>query len=304
MGDWPARITSADFVSPFTRGESPEAGRVGGVRLELSATPGGTRLTRAYQQVPVRVLPPFQFGADRPALLYLLNPTAGLFEGDAHLVQLEAGPGTRTFVTSQSATRVHPSLGRFATQQWRIVVRSGAVLVILPGPLIPYQGSRFYQFAEIDLEDGANLIWGDVWFAGRYARAAASEQFRFETLIQDLSIRRQSRLIFRDRFCWNGPWDESTSAWHFGDFPACGSLFVSGPPLPASSAVAPLRCASFATAEGDTCLRWQGPSEDVTAQIVRTALGAAANLVRGPDHSPWLLSAAELAPTHWFSSWG
>src|SRR6516225_3585346 len=86
------RITAADFVTP------PEldrwslaangAGRIGGVRLELFADPAGTRLGACYQQVPLRVLPPFQFGPDHPALVYLLNPTAGLMDGDGQLVQI------------------------------------------------------------------------------------------------------------------------------------------------------------------------------------------------------------------------
>src|SRR4051794_25042543 len=137
MGAWPARITRADFVTPaeFRQGEQLSvsstsergAGRVGGVRLELVPTPRGTQLGRVYQQVPLRVLPPFSFTPEDPALVYLLNPTAGLLDGDAQLVEVEAAPGSRAVLTGQSATRVHPSLGRFATQQWRVVVHPGAV---------------------------------------------------------------------------------------------------------------------------------------------------------------------------------
>ena len=49
-------------------------------RLELINAGGFTKLGACYQQVPLRVLPPFQFATERPALLYLLNPTAGLFD--------------------------------------------------------------------------------------------------------------------------------------------------------------------------------------------------------------------------------
>src|SRR5205807_1900348 len=70
-----ARITSADFVTPpellaFRLAESA-AGRIGGVRLELTGDAAATRLGHCYQQVPLRILPPFQFGANEPALLYL-----------------------------------------------------------------------------------------------------------------------------------------------------------------------------------------------------------------------------------------
>jgi len=82
------------------------------------------------------------------------------------------------------------------------------------------------QRVRIDLEPGASLIWGDLWFAGRYAREAVSELFQFEIIIQDFTVYREGRLVFRDRFVWRGPWDEKQAAWHFASQPACGSLFV------------------------------------------------------------------------------
>src|SRR5262249_31636390 len=139
------------------------AGRIGGVRLELRTRYGQTTLAHCYQQVPLRILPPFQFGPDQPALLYLLNPTAGLLDGDAQLVQIDAGEGTRAVVVGQSATRIHPCLIGYATQQWHVRVASGAVLVVLPGPAIPFQGCRYFQRVVIDLAPGAALVWGDIW---------------------------------------------------------------------------------------------------------------------------------------------
>ena len=143
------------------------AGRVGGVRLELAAGPAGARLGACYQQTPLRVLPPFHFGPGQPSLLYLLNPTAGLMDGDGHLVELHASPGGRAVVVGQSATRIHPSVNGLCTQQWRVRVGRGASLVVLPGPAIPFRACRYYQRVEVDLEAGAGLLWGDVWLSGR-----------------------------------------------------------------------------------------------------------------------------------------
>ncbi len=103
------------------------------------------------------------------------------------------------------------------------------LLVVLPGPAIPFQGCRYYQRVEVDLEEGAGLLWGDVWLAGRYARGRESERFRFALLRQDFLVRREGRLVFRDHFDWRGPWDEAAAAWHFGGANACGSLFATGP---------------------------------------------------------------------------
>lgn len=304
MGASTARITAADFLTPPELSAwqlaSNGAGRIGGLRLALTADEQGTQLRDCYQQVPLRVLPPFQFSADEPALLYLLNPTAGLMDGDGQLVQLAAGAGTRAVVTGQSATRIHPCLTGFSTQQWHVRVESGAVLVVLPGPAIPFQGCRYYQQARIELAPDARILWGDIWLAGRHTRGEASEQFQFAHLIQEMTVRRDGKRVYRDRFAWRGPWDDATAAWHFGGQLAFGSLFVSGPVAEESlSAVSSATPAIFPTAAGDTCLRWCGYPEAVIASLVKFAL----HLAAAPDGSkrePWLLSSHHLAPNHWF----
>jgi urease accessory protein len=216
-------------------------------------------------------------------------------DGDGQLVQIAAGPGTRAVVTGQSATRIHPAVSGYSTQQWQVDVATGAVLVVLPGPAIPFQGCRYYQRVSIHLAEGANLVWGDIWLAGRYARGLASEQFQFEIMVQDFTVRRKGRLIFRDRFCWLGPWDADTAAWHFGEHPACVTLFVTGELAEAT----PPEVARFTTAAGDTCLRWCGASQAVAASMVATALRAAAVQAGGRPGNSWLPADA-LAPNHWF----
>ncbi|MFL5244769.1 MAG: urease accessory protein UreD [Gemmataceae bacterium] len=300
MGAPATRITAADFLTPPElkpwRLAPDGAGRIGGVRLELIKEARETRLGRLYQQVPLRLLPPFQFSAQEPALLYLLNPTAGLMDGDGQLIELTAGPGTQTVVVGQSATRIHPSIKGYATQQWSIQVGDNAVLVVLPGPAIPFQGCRYFQRIAVSLAPTAHLMWGDIWFAGRYARGKDSEMFQFGDVIQDLTIRRADRLVFRDRFHWHGPWDKATARWHFGDALACGSLFVTGTVDEEIGSSAAL----FSTACGDSCLRWQGASEAVTAAVVQTALRLAGLKSACAERRPWL-SSKDLAPCHWFS---
>ena len=104
-----------------------------------------TGLGSCYQQIPVRLMPPFSFDAEPAALLYLINLTAGLMDGDAHLIELTARAGSCAVVTGQSATRVHPALASFATQHWAVSVEDDACLVVLPGPTIPYRGCRYFQ---------------------------------------------------------------------------------------------------------------------------------------------------------------
>ena len=155
MGARAARITREEFLTPpeflgFRRADH-QAARVGGARIELVRDADATRLGSCYQQVPVRLMPPFVLDSEPASLLYLINLTAGLLDGDGHLVEITARARTRTVVTGQSATRIHPAVASYATQQWAVEVEDDACLVVLPGPVIPFRGSRYYQRGRAEL---------------------------------------------------------------------------------------------------------------------------------------------------------
>ncbi len=307
MGARAARITRDDLLTPpeFRDLQSTEhpAARVGGARIELVRIGDKTCLGACYQQVPVRLMPPFAFDSEPAALLYLINLTAGLMDGDGHRIDIAARSGTRTVVTGQSATRVHPAVHSYATQQWDVRVEDDAFLVVLPGPTIPFRGSRYYQRSRVDLAPDARLIWGDIWLPGRYDRGELSERFQFERIVQDFEARRSGRLVYRDRFRWDGPWTPEDADWYFGGALASASLFVAGPVPEVFPEVAPtLRRSVFRLDSGETCMRWCGSPAAVMADLVDNALRLASNWTGGPEAPPWLRASNDLAPNHWFST--
>jgi urease accessory protein len=295
VGAATARISEEDFLTPpefrGLRLSPTPVGQVGGARIELVASGGRTRLGECYQQIPLRVLPPFHFQGEPAALLYLIVPTVGLLDGDAHLVEVVARAGSRAVITGQSANRIHPALSSFATQQWRIRVEAGADLVVLPGPAMPFRDCRYFQHAAVELEPGARFIWGDVWLPGRYARAEAAEFYVFDRLVQQLEVRRAGELVFRERFDWRGPWAADVARWHLGDSIASGGLFVTGPVTVGSPAALPL-------GSGDTLVRKCGAPAEVVRDLVGVALRQAGAWSGGPA---WLLASGNLGPNHWFS---
>jgi urease accessory protein len=307
VGSRTARITRDELVTPpefrTLHPAEHQAARVGGARIELVRVGDETRLGFCYQQVPVRLMPPFVLDGQPASLLYLINLTAGLMDGDGHRIAITARPGTRAVVTGQSATRVHPAVATYATQQWAVDVEDDACLVVLPGPTIPFRGSRYFQRGRVELAPRARLLWGDIWLAGRYDRGELSERFQFERIVQDFEARRAGRLVYRDRFRWDGPWAPDVADWHFGGALAAGSLFVAGPvPDALTETGSNLRRSIFRLDTGESCIRWCGQPAAVTADLVRTALGLAASWTVGPDAPPWLLASSGLAPNHWFST--
>lgn len=293
-------LTSPDFQGPHTAQHA--AARVGGARIELIRHGAETRLGSCYQQVPVRVMPPFAFDSEPAALLYLINLTAGLLDGDAHRVEITARSGTSAMVTGQSATRVHPAVNSYSTQQWHVEVEDDACLVVLPGPTIPFHSCRFYQRGRVELAPRARLIWGDIWLPGRYDRGALSERFQFDRIVQDFEARRAGRLIYRDRFRWDGPWTQEDAGWYFGGSLATASLFIAGPlPDTLPEAGPALRRSTFRLDTDVSCMRWCGHPVAVTADLVQIALRVAASWTGGADAPPWFLGSNSLAPNHWFS---
>jgi urease accessory protein len=312
VGPSAVRITAETFVTPpefdGLKLAQRSAGQIGGVRLELlpSNVNGreNARLGNCYQQVPLRVLPPFRLDNEPAGLVYLLNPMAGLMDGDGHWLEISTATGAKAVVTGQSATRIHPCPRNFSTQQWRIRVAPHSQLVVLPGPTIPFQGARSYQRVEIDLaDDDARLIWAEIWHPGRYDRGALSERFQFHSLIQETKVTRGARLVYRDRFHWEGPWDAETLKWHLGTHLACGSLFVTGPvDEQRVSGTPPVATAVMSLASGDTCIRYLGSPAAVTQAVVKAALSLAARWSANANGTPWLLSSDGLARNHWFSA--
>jgi urease accessory protein len=307
VGSRATRITREELLTPPEFRDFPlaghQAGRIGGARIELVRHGDETRLGTCYQQVPVRVMPPFVVDAEPASLLYLINLTAGLLDGDGHLIEMTARAGTRAVVTGQSATRIHPAQEHYATQQWLVDVEDDACLVVLPGPVIPFGGSRYFQRGRVNLAARARFIWGDIWLPGRYDRGELSERFQFERIVQDFEARRAGRLVYRDRFRWDGPWTPEDAGWFFGGSLAAGSLFIAGPePVSLGEAGPDLRRSIFRLDTGESCMRWCGHPAAVTADLVHTALHLAASWTVGPDALPWLLASSGLAPNHWFSS--
>ena len=280
--------------------EHHPAARIGGARIELVQASAGTCLGTCYQQIPVRLMPPFQFDGEPASLLYLINLTAGLMDGDGHLIEITARKDTHTVVTGQSATRVHPALASYATQQWTVGVEDNACLVILPGPVIPFRGCRYYQRARVELAAQARLIWGDIWLAGRYDRGELSEHYQFERIVQDSRSIAPTGLSIANASNGMAPGPPKTRVRIGGE----------RPPVPAFSLPDPCRKSSRSPAP--TCNgRYFGSTRAIAACMVRapgrsdcrpreSRLRVAGYWTAGPDASPWLLESSSLAPNHWF----
>ena len=239
-------------------------------------------------------MPPFDLDGEPASLLYLINLTAGLHgRRRPPRSRSRRGPGTRAVVTGQSATRVHPALASYATQQWavdgrgrRLPGRPARPDDPVPGqPLLPARPGRARPARPADL--GRHLAARPL----RPRRALRAVPVRADRpglrgpprrpagLPRPLPLgrpldRRGRRLVLR-----RGAGRPPACSWP-GRCPE--SLPEAGPAL---------RRSVFRLDDGETCMRWCGPPAAVTADLVRHRPAPGRELdrrARGPPLAPRL----------------
>ena len=225
-------------------------------------------------------------------------------DGDGHLVEIEAGPAMRWW---SPASRPPGSIRRCRASRPAV---AGPRRRRCPARR-PARPEHSFPWLPL-LSDGPRsnsrgrpTDLGRRLAPGRYARGEQSERFRFEHLVQDMEVRRDGALVYRDRFPWEGPWDTATAAWHLGHGPATGStsLFVTGPVDACSTEEpgCPIRrglTACLGRHRHPFVRPRRGPEQRRRAHRIATRRLCGRTTPRSPTRP---LSLNNLGPTHWFS---
>jgi urease accessory protein len=159
----------------------------GRLALAFEGSPhGGTKLNVLAQQPPLKVVRAFEL-ADGASLVHVHNVSGGILGGDKLELTVQVGAHARAQLTTTSATRLyrrsaHKAISTLTTQ---FTVSSGALLEVLPDPLIPFAHSAYEQLTRIDLADDAGLF---LWETVAPGRAARGELFAYDSLTLKLDI--------------------------------------------------------------------------------------------------------------------
>ena len=141
---------------------------------------GHTVLAERVHQGAFHLSKPYWEG--QALMVQWVNPTAGIFAGDALECRVSVGPRASLLVTTPSATRIHTRhspeqpAGR---QDQQFHVAQGGWLEVQPEWLIPQRGSAFVQSTRIEVERGGMLFYAELLAPGRIAHG---EALVFETL--------------------------------------------------------------------------------------------------------------------------
>jgi urease accessory protein len=200
-----------------------EVGRRGRLDLTFSEQNGKTVLRHSYCEVPFKITRILNSGAPA-AHLMLMHCTAGIFGGDDLECSIRVESGACVRITQQSATKVHPSEGRFAKQNTHIVVETGAKLQFYLEPVIPFAESSLRQATRVDLQPGGRLMFWEAFMAGRIGRG---ERWRFNELASETRLHSNDALLYLDRF--KLPNGFEGAPWSIGDCTYVGTGLYAGP---------------------------------------------------------------------------
>ena len=226
-----------------------------------------TRVHRAVSRAPLKLLLPRNHGPARWAFAATLG--GGLVEGDSIELDVRAETGASALLGTQASTKVFRATARGASQTLRAHVGEGALLCVLPDPLVPFAGARYEQSATYALAPGASLVALDVLSCGRSARGErwAFARYASRTRIDD----RVNDAVVLDA-------SEAPPAAAMGRFDVVATLFAVGPrahvaaELPALGRRAEVVAASSPLAGGGVCLRVAATRIEACLAFLRRAL--------------------------------
>jgi urease accessory protein len=172
-------------------------GMTGQLRLVVGLDGAGRcSLREQYCSQLHRVLQLIPGDVPEEGVLYVVNPTGGVLQGDCLEAEIRVEPGAHAIVTTPSATKLYRADHWVAESRTRLVVREGATLEFIPEPIIPYAGSRFLEDLSIDVESGGKLLAWEILAPGRAARG---ELFAYDLLGLRLRLSEQGRVVLRER---------------------------------------------------------------------------------------------------------
>jgi urease accessory protein len=162
---------------------------------------GRTVLAAQSFRAPFHLSKPYWDEEVRVLLAQVVNPTAGILDGDRLESEIAVDAGASLLVTTPSASRVFQMRGGAAECRQQFTVASDGWLEVLPEPLVPHRGARYRQITTIDAASGSALFFVDQLMPGRVAHGDA---WQWERLQLELSVRLDGELVLRERLDQSG----------------------------------------------------------------------------------------------------
>lgn len=168
----------------------------------VRAADGSTALSAQSFRAPFHLSKPNWDPQAEVLHAQVVNPTAGILEGDRLESSIAVDVGAALLVTTPSASRLfRMTEGGHATGRQHFAVARDATLEVFPEPIVPHRGSTYFQETTIESAEGSTLLFIDQLMPGRLAHG---EAWAWDRLVLGLTVRRAGELILRERFDQTG----------------------------------------------------------------------------------------------------
>jgi urease accessory protein len=185
-----------------------------------------SRLTRCLGYPPIKFINPRAI--EGCCQVYVSNYGGGLVDGDAVRMKVECLPGSRTYLGTQSSTKIYKSDGRGGCLQETFgTVHANALAVVCPDPVVPFGGSLYRQTQTWEVHPEADLILFDWLQPGRTARG---EVFAYSRLRSEVRVTRPGGApILTERFELEPGSQDAYRCGRFGEYRSLLCAYLIGP---------------------------------------------------------------------------
>lgn len=149
---------------------------------------GRTYLDRQFAGYPFHVCRPHYFPHDVPgmATLYVQSSAGGLYQEDAHDIEIVGNDWTRAHVTTQASTIVHGMERGAAVQRTTVTAGPGSHVEVVPDPLILFPAASLSTTLTARVHDTATAVIAESFLMHDPDSAdAAFDSFQAEAVIGD-----------------------------------------------------------------------------------------------------------------------
>ena len=145
----------------------------------------------------------------------------GLVDGDAMRLEISVGPGAMAMLSTQASTKVYRSAGG-SSSELDARVAPGALLAVLPDPVVCFAASAYRQSQRLRLDRGAGLVLVDWLSSGRRATGDRwqSTEYTSRIAVHQAALVVPTRHADGDLKTWTPAWGASTPCAHHPDGPS------------------------------------------------------------------------------------
>lgn len=201
------------------------------LRLRFADDAGTTRLVERAHSGPLRVQKPLY--PEGPAICHaiVIHPPGGVVGGDSLAVDVAAGAGAHAFVTTPGAAKWYRANGKQSRQHVRIAAGAGAAVEWMPQETIFFDDANVWLDHDVQLEQGARYIGGEILCFGR---RASGESFQHGVIRQRTQVRSAGKLVWWEQGAIDAAGPAMHSRFGLDGASVCATLIGVGAPLPAS----------------------------------------------------------------------